>query len=82
MEDDLQDEIAELVTERVGVTGVDRFERLVGLLEQVARERSVRLLPVPRAPSGARSFAMTSTTSAKNASADGRRTPLRPSESN
>ena len=48
MERDLEQQIAELVADRVGVVGVDRLEQLVGLLEQMARERLVRLLGVPR----------------------------------
>ena len=49
VERDLEQQIAELVADRVGVIGVDRLEQLVRLLEQVARERLVRLLRVPRA---------------------------------
>ncbi len=48
VERDLEQQIAELVTDRVGVLGVDRLEELVRLLEQMASERLVRLLRVPR----------------------------------
>ena len=48
VERDLEQQIAELVADRVGVLGVDRLEQLVRLFEQVARERLVRLLRVPR----------------------------------
>ena len=53
VEVDLQQQVAQLlaqvrpVTRRV--TAVDRLERLVGLLEQVAGERAVGLLGLPRA---------------------------------
>src|SRR5439155_13395508 len=50
VEDHLQDEVADLLAKRGEIAGVDRFERLVRLLEEVARERGVCLLAVPRAP--------------------------------
>lgn len=52
MEDDLQEDIAELVADRVGVATVDRLEELVRLLEEVTRQGLVRLLTVPRTPAG------------------------------
>ncbi len=52
VEDDLQEEIAELVADRVGVTTVDRLEELVRLLKEVARQGLVALLTVPRTPAG------------------------------
>ncbi len=48
----LQQQVAELLADRVGVVGVDRLDQLVGLLEQVAGERLVRLLRVPGAAVG------------------------------
>ena len=53
VEHDLEQHVAELVAHRVVVAGVDRLEQLVRLLEQVTRERLMRLLGVPRAPAGA-----------------------------
>ena len=44
----LEQHIAELLADRVGVVGVDRLEQLVGLLQEVPGERRVRLLGVPR----------------------------------
>jgi hypothetical protein len=52
MEHDLQQHVAELVADRVGVVGVDRLEQLVGLLQQVAGERAMRLFRIPRTPTG------------------------------
>ena len=52
VERDLEQQVAQLVADRVGVVGVDRLEQLVGLLEQMARERLMRLLGVPRAAAG------------------------------
>ena len=55
MEHDLEQQVAQLLLEVVvpgaglDVEPVDRVEDLVGLLQQVARERLVRLLPIPRA---------------------------------
>ena len=43
----LQQEVAELVSEPLVVTGLDGFEDLVGLFEQVWPQRFVRLLAVP-----------------------------------
>ena len=49
VEVDLQQQVAELLTQVLGVAGVDRLEGLVRLLEQVARQRAVCLLCLPRA---------------------------------
>jgi hypothetical protein len=49
MEHDLDDKISELLAEAVEIAGVDRLENLVGLFDQMTRERFVRLLTVPRA---------------------------------
>ena len=53
VEVDLQQQVAELLAQVVPVTGlvagVDRLEGLVGLLEQVASQRAVGLLALPRA---------------------------------
>ena len=50
---DLEEQVAELLLEVIdglgrSVEAVDRFEGLVGLLEQVAGERAMGLLPIPR----------------------------------
>ena len=52
LEDDLQEEVAELLAMGLGVAPVDRLEHLVGLLEDVGAEGGERLLPVPGAPVG------------------------------
>jgi hypothetical protein len=52
MEGHLEQEIAELVTHRVVVAGIDRLEQLVRFLEQVAGQGRMGLLPVPRTPVG------------------------------
>ena len=54
VEEHLEEQVAELlleVTDGLGrsVEAVDRFEHLVGLLEQMAGERAMGLLPIPRA---------------------------------
>ena len=49
LENDLEQEIAELFAMLGGVVQVDRFEDLVGLLDQIALERTERLLAIPRA---------------------------------
>ena len=49
VEVDLQQKVAELLAEVVGVAGVDRLDRLGGLLLEVARERAMGLLPLPGA---------------------------------
>ena len=49
VEVDLQQQVAELLAQVLEVTGVDGLERLVGLLEEVAGERAVRLLALPGA---------------------------------
>jgi hypothetical protein len=48
----LQQEVAELVPDRVVVGSVDRLQELVRLLQQVASERPMRLLAVPGAAVG------------------------------
>src|SRR5262249_46602866 len=50
LEDDLQQEIAELVTERRGLAVLDGLEDLVDLLEQIGSQALRCLLAVPRAP--------------------------------
>jgi hypothetical protein len=49
-EHDLDEEIPELLTQLVRITGGDRVHDLVGLLEKVGSEGMERLLPVPRTP--------------------------------
>jgi hypothetical protein len=46
----LDEEIPELLTQLVRITGGDRVHDLVGLLEKVGSEGMERLLPVPRTP--------------------------------
>ena len=53
LEDDLQEEIAELVTERIGVAALDRLDDLVGFFDHVRPQALGTLLTVPRAPAGA-----------------------------
>jgi hypothetical protein len=48
-EDRLEQEVAELLAQRVVVLVVDRFEQLVRFLEHVLLQRVDRLLAVPRA---------------------------------
>ncbi len=50
VERDLEQDVAELLAQPLTVVGVDRVEDLVRLLQQVAGEGGVGLLPVPRAP--------------------------------
>ena len=52
MEDDLQKQIPQLLTQVVASAGLDRLHRLVGLLEQVLDEAVMRLPCIPRAPAG------------------------------
>ena len=49
VEVDLEQQVAELLAQVRHVAGVDRLERLVGLLEQVARQRAVGLPGLPGA---------------------------------
>ena len=48
-QDPLEDQIADLLHERLEVARVDRLEHLVGLLEHERPQRLERLLAVPRA---------------------------------
>ena len=48
VEHDLQQQIAQLVSDRIGIAGIDRFEQLVRLLKQGVCQALMRLLPVPR----------------------------------
>ena len=50
MDGDLEQEIAELVAQTVEIAGVERLERLIGLLEQMRPQARVRLFLIPRAP--------------------------------
>ena len=59
VEVDLQQQVAELLAQVLGVTGVDRLEGLVGLLEQVAGQGPVGL-PAPSSAHSARSRRITS----------------------
>jgi hypothetical protein len=52
VEDDLQQEVAELGAELAIVAGVDRLGDLVGLLDRLRLDRRVRLLAVPGAAAG------------------------------
>src|SRR5688500_7722809 len=49
---DLEQEIAKLVAQPLEITGVERLERLVRLLEEMRPQRSMGLLAVPRAAVG------------------------------
>ena len=49
VEVDLQQQVAELLAQVVGVAGVDRLEGLGGLLLEVARQRAMGLLALPGA---------------------------------
>src|SRR5436309_8149319 len=49
---DLEQEITELVAQPFEIAGVERFQRLVRLFEQMGTQRSVRLLAVPGATVG------------------------------
>ena len=44
----LQQHVAQLLAQRVGVVGADRVVRLVALLQQITGEAAVRLRPLPR----------------------------------
>ena len=44
VEDDLKKEVAELLAQRLAVAGLDRLDGLVRLLDEVRRQRGVRLL--------------------------------------
>jgi hypothetical protein len=50
MEDHLQQEVAELVAEPVGIARVDGLQRLVRLLQQMAAQGLVGLFEVPGTP--------------------------------
>jgi hypothetical protein len=50
VERDLEQDVAELLAQRIEVSILDRLERLVSLFQQVRRKRGVRLLGVPRTP--------------------------------
>jgi hypothetical protein len=52
MDRDLEQQVAELVAQPAEVAGVERLERLVGLLEQMRTQAGVRLLAVPGASVG------------------------------
>ncbi len=47
--EDLEEQVAELVPERLGIAAVDRFERFVTFLEKKRPDGLRRLLLVPRA---------------------------------
>jgi hypothetical protein len=49
MEDDLQQEVAQLLDQVGVVTGLDRFQHLGGLLDEVRSQARVGLLGIPRA---------------------------------
>ena len=49
VEDHLEQQIAELLPKMIMVAGLDRLDRLAGLLDQVLHQREVGLLGVPRA---------------------------------
>ncbi len=50
MEDHLQQQVAQLLDQRIAVTGVDGLDGLVGLLDEVLDQALVGLLGIPRAP--------------------------------
>jgi glutaredoxin 3 len=52
VEDDLQQEVAELVAKRGGIAAIDGVEDLVGFLEHVGAERRVSLLAIPGTAAG------------------------------
>ena len=52
LEHDLEEQVAELLADRLAVAGVDGVDDLAGLLEGVFPERFERLLAVPRAAVG------------------------------
>ena len=45
----LEDQVADLAAQRVGVAAIDRVEHFVRFLEQEAAQRFERLLAIPRA---------------------------------
>ena len=47
MEHHLQQDVAQLLAKAVHVARIDRFQRFVGLLEQVSGKRLVGLLQIP-----------------------------------
>src|SRR5437016_877553 len=49
MQDDLQQQISQLGAKLLGIATLDRLDDLVSLLDDVRRERPVRLLAIPRA---------------------------------
>ena len=49
VEHHLEQQVTELLAQVVAVAGLDRLDRLVGLLDEVAHQRLVRLLAVPGA---------------------------------
>jgi len=49
MEDHLQQQVTQLLAQMILITGLDRLDRLGGLLDEVLRQRFVSLLSVPRA---------------------------------
>ena len=49
VKDDLEHDVAKLLAELARVTLVDRFQDLVGLLDEVRLDAPMRLLPIPRA---------------------------------
>ena len=53
VEHHLEQDITEFLAQRRPVAAFQRVQRLVGLLDQVGRQRLVRLPGVPRAPAGA-----------------------------
>ena len=53
VEEDLQEHVTEFFTQMVAVTRFDRVDGLVGLFEQIFRQRLVRLLGIPRAAASA-----------------------------
>src|SRR4051794_6624528 len=52
VEEHLEQQVSELLAQQGEIAGLDRFDDLVGLLEEVPRERLVRLRGVPRAAAG------------------------------
>ncbi len=52
MEDHLEQQVTELLAQVIAVAGLDRLDRLVGLLDQVGDQRLVGLLRVPGAAAG------------------------------
>jgi hypothetical protein len=52
MKGHLKEEVAELIAKGVPIVGIDGLQGLVGLLEEMSRERPVSLLVIPRTASG------------------------------